>query len=211
MSLLGKSKLYFNKSRNKEYKLAMVGDSSVGKSSIASRIGRDTFSEFVNSTIGGAFSSFDTTRDKIKYKFQLWDTAGQERYNALVPMYLNNTNIVLLVFDITNKTSFERIQDYWHYFVTETVPGVDIILIGNKSDMINKRKVSIKEATEFSIIYNMTYIECSAKNSHNIDNLIDRLVDIVTDINFNNPLDDEIVDLTDVLEIPSSCIENRCN
>ena len=96
-----------NKKKNLRYKFVVVGDSAVGKSCIATRYIHDHFYEFQEPTIGAAFMIKNVTIDDKEIKLEIWDTAGQERYRSLAPMYYRNSNVALVVYDITSKRSFE--------------------------------------------------------------------------------------------------------
>ena len=166
-------------------KLVTVGESSVGKSSIISRMVCDTFKDNDMSTIGGAFCMFTQKRNNKQYKFHLWDTAGQERFRSLVPMYIKNAKIVLIVFDITNMGSFKKVEEHWYDFVTDFSPDATKILIGSKSDLKDCRAVPISDAKQYATSKGILYIECSAKNNSNISELVELFIKNV-DTNINN-------------------------
>lgn len=150
-------------------KVAFIGDSSVGKTSIVSRIAINAFFDFTESTIGAAFRTFSAPGNS-KQQYHVWDTAGQERYNGLIPMYLRGASIIVVVFDITRRESFERVHDHWLPYVRAqlrtTVPSPDVLicLLGNKQDLHNMRTVSTEEAQKCADLYGATYIEVSAKS-----------------------------------------------
>ena len=184
MSLLGRytpnsfslSVLNSSKSEPIEVKLVMIGECSVGKSSIVSRLVYNNFKLDTNSTIGGAFCAMIKKRNNREYKFQMWDTAGQERFRSLVPMYVKKSRIVLLVFDITSRDSYEKIQNYWYDYVNKISENSIKILIGGKSDLENQRCVSKSEAKRYANELDMKYVECSAKDTTNISDLLDLLL-----------------------------------
>ena len=96
----------------KRYKVAILGDLSVGKSSIITRFVHDKFEDFVSSTIGAAFISKKITIDDKIIKLDFWDTAGQERYRSLIPMYYRDAAVVIIVYDITSMDSFDNAKIY---------------------------------------------------------------------------------------------------
>lgn len=160
------------------YKVSIIGESSVGKSSIAIRLCRDTFSNISNSTIGACFlthkeSFFDESGSK-KVIFEIWDTAGQERYNGLVPIYLKEAHVIIIVFDLTNLISFQKVKNRWFQMFEDhrISNNTDCIccLIGNKSDLKDLIEVKQSDIDEFikSSNYNVHYYETSAKTGENI-------------------------------------------
>ena len=126
-------------------------------------------------------------------KVTIYDTAGQERFNYLIKNYYKGTNGVLLVFDITNRDSFNKI-DFWLKDLKENADNIDnlfIYLIGNKIDLEDKRQVSFEEAKEYASKKNMPYIEVSAKTGQNIKKLFDEMIkgsilNIINKGNLNN-------------------------
>jgi small GTP-binding protein len=144
MSILGKSNLNVYHNPEIEIKITVVGESGVGKSTLSQRIAYDKFKVDIESTIGAAFCTFRCSYENTNYVFKLWDTAGQERFDALVPMYLNGSHIVLMVFDITNYSSFEKIKDKWYKRVIDRVPNAHILLIGNKADLKSDPQADLK-------------------------------------------------------------------
>ncbi len=121
-------------------RIVFIGNSDVGKTTLAHRMRAKTFHDNISNTVGAEFST--TTKSKIK--LQLWDTAGQERYRSLVPLYFRHADIFLLVFDISDRQSFDAIEE-WIRLVRVThecdYGRVPIILVGNKSD---KRKIHVE-------------------------------------------------------------------
>lgn len=215
MSLLGKIKQpdmnrlsTFSKPKTPEIeiKISVIGESGVGKSSLSQRIAYDKFSPDINSTIGAAFCQFRHTQDGVAYSFKLWDTAGQERFNALVPMYLKGSNIVLMVFDITSFQSFERIKNRWYNQVIERTPDSKIILIGNKADLQEKREVKYEYAREYAEAKGFEYFECSAKNHLGLDYLANLFLDVARKINIDKNKDDVVTVEDDVSEKTASCL-----
>ena len=133
-----------SKSAIKSYKIVILGDSSVGKTSIATQFSNGTFSDLQDSTIGAAFFSKTRIVDGKEKKVEIWDTAGQERYHSLAPMYYRGAKGALVVFDITSTSSFNRAK----MWVTELriVSNLDIpiTLVGNKSDLKRIAKFQMK-------------------------------------------------------------------
>lgn len=127
-------------------KVVVIGESSVGKTNILSRFSRNEFSIETKSTIGVEFLTKISEIKGKKIKLQIWDTAGQEKYKAITNSFYCNSNAALIVFDLSIKESFEKI-DYWVKEVKKyTREDIILILIGNKSDL--ERQVSFESASE---------------------------------------------------------------
>jgi small GTP-binding protein len=147
------------------YKIVLLGETSVGKSSLVERFVNGDYSDFKEPTIGAAFltKTFNINNKNIKYK--IWDTAGQERYQALAPMYYRGAKAALIVFDITNLKSFTTACDWVTKLKLEK--NIIIVLVANKCDL--ERIVSNEEATTYANENDILYFESSAKNNINID------------------------------------------
>ncbi len=156
------------------FKIIIIGDSGVGKTSILTRYADDAFTESFISTIGVDFR-FKTIPIENKYtnlietiKLQIWDTAGQERFKNITSAYYRNADGLVIVYDITDKKTFSNITNWLgeaRSYMENTIP---IIIIGNKSDR-EDRQVSYEELEEFSKKYNFLYLETSAREEHNIE------------------------------------------
>ncbi len=142
-------------SRIADLKLVFLGESSVGKSSIIQRFQNNTFSEGKASTIGAAFLSKKILRKETNSKtislinLQVWDTAGQERFHNLTPLYYRNSNVALVVFDLTDSFSFQKaeywineLKDYIEEGIEGERPQLKIILVGSKLDLLPLKPVS---------------------------------------------------------------------
>ena len=174
-------------------KILTLGAQNVGKTNIILRYSDNQFHERINSTIGIDFKTKMIKKGNEIIKVTIYDTAGQERFNYLIKNYYKGTNGVLLVFDITNRDSFNKI-DFWLKDLKENADNIDnlfIYLIGNKIDLEDKRQVSFEEAKEFASKKNMPYIEVSAKTGQNIKKLFDEMIkgsilNIINKGNLNN-------------------------
>ena len=164
-----------NKNKNKSsdyqyiFKLILIGNSGVGKSSILNRYMNKTFEESYKCTIGVDFLMKSIEINGKTVKLQLWDTAGQEKYKSMVASYYRGANVALVVFDITNRESFDSLPLWIENYYKNGPEQKNIILIGNKKDMIEERQVTQEEAELFSQTNNMIYFETSAKDGDNID------------------------------------------
>ena len=151
------------------FKLILIGNSGVGKSSILQRYMKHTFEENYKCTIGVDFLMKSLIMNGITVKLQIWDTAGQEKYKSMVSSYYRGANVALIVFDITSHKTFEALPLWIENFYKNGPEQKNIILIGNKKDLEEKRQVTQEEAQMFSETNNMIYFETSAKDGDNID------------------------------------------
>jgi len=161
------------------FKLLMIGNSNVGKSAILNRFVDDIFDDSYVSTVGVDFK-IKTIRicNKVT-KVQIWDTAGQERFKNITTIYYRGANGCIIVYDITNKLSFDNIV-YWLSELELHAPNkIPILLVGNKSDLSAKRQVSENDLQMFANIFNLECIEVSAKDNKDkcIDNAFIKLCD----------------------------------
>ena len=165
-----------NKNYDVLFKIILIGDTSVGKTNILSRFIRNEFDENSKSTIGVEFGTKNfNLNDKI-IKAQIWDTAGQERYRSITSVYYKGAQGCLLVYDITKKPTFENIDRWISDLKNSGDENLSIILIGNKCDLENERKVTKEEAKEKAQFYKLAFIETSALNGTNIEKAFELLL-----------------------------------
>lgn len=144
-------------------KLVFLGDSGVGKTNIMSRFSSDAFNMNSKPTIGVDFSVKTVrTRNQV-VRLQLWDTAGQERYRTFTAAYYKDAHGVILVYDVTSRSSFDNINE-WLKSCSENIDKSksSIILVGNKIDLTDQREVSEEEGRDFAVQNNVLFIETSA-------------------------------------------------
>lgn len=151
-----------------QFKLVLLGESSVGKSSLVLRFVKGQFHEFQESTIGAAFLTQTVQIDDTTVKFEIWDTAGQERYHSLAPMYYRGAQAAIVVYDITNKETFQKAQTWIKELQRQASPNIVIALAGNKLDLANKRAVSYEEAKAYADECSLLFMETSAKTAANV-------------------------------------------
>ena len=144
-------------------KVVFLGDTSVGKSCLAVRFVRNDFFEFQEPTIGAAFLSKTMTYNNKRYKFEIWDTAGQERYRSLAPMYYRGARAAAVVYDITHEDSFKGAKS-WIRELKKKTSNCLIILVGNKIDLKEKRKINAHDVRDYARDNNIIYMESSAKS-----------------------------------------------
>lgn len=155
-------------------KTVLLGDSGVGKTSIAVRLVRDVFTDQgTQSTVGAAFFTFVVENGEDTIQFEMWDTAGQERYRSLAPMYYRGAEVVVLVFALSDRQSFEA-GERWLQDVRQSGlgPTCTLVLVGNKADLESERQVSTADAEAFAAEQGMMYIETSAKTAQNVKEIM---------------------------------------
>merc|ERR1711879_80532 len=159
--------------RNK-YKLVFVGDSSVGKTSIISRFMHGHFDAHYDATIGIDFLAKTHTVDGKTVRLQLWDTAGQERVRSLIPSYIRDSSVAVVVYDVSKQDTFHNTNDWISEVRKEREEDVLIMLVGNKTDVgESQRAVRYSDGEEKARRHNALFIETSAKSGHNVKELFD--------------------------------------
>lgn len=152
------------------FKILFLGDSNVGKTSIVNSYCNNDFSD--SNTIGVDFNSKITEINNKLIKFNIWDTSGDDKFRNIVKCYYKGTRGIILVFDITNYDSFENLYN-WMNDINENSDNffIPIVLVGNKCDLIKKRQVPYDEIIEFCNNLDINYIEVSAKEKINLENI----------------------------------------
>uniref|UniRef100_A0A673KNZ9 RAB41, member RAS oncogene family n=1 Tax=Sinocyclocheilus rhinocerous TaxID=307959 RepID=A0A673KNZ9_9TELE len=149
----------------RKFKLVFLGEQSVGKTSLITRF---------------MYDSFDNTYQvtpalTVRVRLQLWDTAGQERFRSLIPSYIRDSTIAVVVYDITNLNSFQQTSKWIDDVRTERGSDVIIMLVGNKTDLADKRQITTEEGEQRAKELNVMFIETSAKTGYNVKQLFRRV------------------------------------
>ncbi|KAH0794045.1 ras-related protein Rab-5C [Histomonas meleagridis] len=164
--------------KSPEYKVIIVGDSAVGKTSIVMRYHRDTYFDDHQATVGASFitKSIETKNGKIN--INIWDTAGQEKYRSLVPMYSRNASAAIIVFDLSDPTSFENMK-FWLDEVRQNVPNdCIIVIVGNKNDL--PIAIPKDEAFAWAKSNNLQMVFVSAKEGIGINELFQTVAELIS-------------------------------
>lgn len=181
----------------RKYKLVFIGDQAVGKTSIISRFMYDTFDNHYSSTIGIDFVSKSVPVDDGTVRLQLWDTAGQERFRSLIPSYIRDSHVAVVVFDITSRESFESTTKWIHDVREQRGNDVVLVLVGNKTDLADKREVSAAEIEARANEEEIMFIETSAKAGFNVKLLFRRLATALPSLESNAAANEsQVVNLT---------------
>jgi len=162
-------------SKQFQFKLVLLGDSAVGKSSLVLRFVKKQFYEYQESTIGAAFLTQTVNVKDYVVKFEIWDTAGQERYHSLAPMYYRGAASAVVVYDLTNRQSFVRAKSWVKELQKQGNPNIVIALAGNKLDLQEKRQVESDEAKSYADENGIMFMETSAKTDHNVTSLFEQI------------------------------------
>ncbi|XP_077389899.1 RAB6B, member RAS oncogene family a isoform X2 [Festucalex cinctus] len=159
----------------RKFKLVFLGEQSVGKTSLITRFMYDSFDSTYQATIGIDFLSKTMYLEDRTVRLQLWDTAGQERFRSLIPSYIRDSTVAVVVYDITNMNSFQQTSKWIDDVRTERGSDVIIMLVGNKTDLADKRQISIEEGEKRAKELSVMFVETSAKTGHNVKQLFRRV------------------------------------
>ncbi|XP_075902873.1 ras-related protein Rab-41 isoform X4 [Nelusetta ayraudi] len=159
----------------RKFKLVFLGEQSVGKTSLITRFMYDSFDNTYQATIGIDFLSKTMYLEDRTVRLQLWDTAGQERFRSLIPSYIRDSTIAVVVYDITNLNSFQQTSKWIDDVRTERGSDVIIMLVGNKTDLADKRQITTEEGEQRAKELNVMFIETSAKTGYNVKQLFRRV------------------------------------
>ncbi|VDO43806.1 unnamed protein product [Haemonchus placei] len=163
------------------FKLLIIGNSSVGKTSFLFRYCDDSFTSAFVSTVGIDFKVKTVFRGDKRVKLQIWDTAGQERYRTITTAYYRGAMGFILMYDITNEESFNSVQDWCTQIKTYSWENAQVVLVGNKCDMDAERVVSIERGRQLADQLSLEFFETSAKENINVKAVFEKLVEIICD------------------------------
>ena len=166
------------------YKIVVIGDINVGKTSILSRFRYGSFEQSYMPTLGIDFFTKNLFYEDKTIRLILWDTAGQERFRSLIPSYLKNADCIIIVYDITNKDSFNSLTNWLSDAKNNTIEGTIFVICGNKIDLKEKRVVTNEEIDEYIKKENLLYVECSAQNGEGIKELFNLIAKNLGESNF---------------------------
>ena len=165
-----------SENQNKTTKVVLIGDSGVGKTCIISRFISNEFEKELDSTDGASYGTKELYLPKLKKKIilDIWDTAGQERYKSLTKFFYKDAQIIIMVYDITKKQTFENLKNQWFKEIQElSEKNYILAIVGNKSDLYETEQISEKEAREFAESINAIYELTSAQNNSGIQQLFE--------------------------------------
>ena len=166
------------------FKILLIGDNAVGKSSLLLRFAENTFTDTLISSIGGDFKERFLDVDGTRVKLQLWDTAGQERFRTITSSYYRGSQGVIVMFDLTKEDTFKNVIKWLAELERYAAEDVRRILVGNKCDLPN-RQVQTKDALELAERLGLEYVETSAKEHTNVDQVFMTLAKNIKDRNMD--------------------------
>ena len=179
------------------FRLCLLGEAGVGKSSILTRFCDNTFKENYNNTIGLDFRVVTLKYKDIISKLHIWDTAGQERFRSLSLNYLHNSHGFIFVYDVSDKNSFENIINWINLGFDNNKNSIINFLIGNKCDLENKRQVSQNEGEQFAKEKNLIFLEASCKNDQNVQKIFYYFnYKLIEYYNHNKYIEDDKIELS---------------
>ncbi len=158
------------------FKIVLIGDSGVGKTNILSRYINNEFSLATQSTVGVEFGSKIIKKNGKVIKLQIWDTAGQERYKSITSAYYKGSKGAFVVYDISRKTTYDNIDKWIGELKTNGSEDVLIMLVGNKSDLEEKREVITEEVEKKAQEQKLAFCETSALNGKNVEYAFENLI-----------------------------------
>eukprot|EP00340_Litonotus_pictus_P006881 CAMPEP_0170515210 /NCGR_PEP_ID=MMETSP0209-20121228/1673_1 /TAXON_ID=665100 ORGANISM="Litonotus pictus, Strain P1" /NCGR_SAMPLE_ID=MMETSP0209 /ASSEMBLY_ACC=CAM_ASM_000301 /LENGTH=201 /DNA_ID=CAMNT_0010799593 /DNA_START=1 /DNA_END=609 /DNA_ORIENTATION=+ len=155
------------------FKVVILGDVGVGKSSIAHRFVSGNMNTLYEPTIGALFLSKKIQVQEHMIKFDIWDTAGQEKFRSLAPIYYRKADVAIVVYDVTSVQSFEGAKKWVEELHERASSGIIINICGNKLDLSESRRVDEEEAKQYAQRIGSYYTEVSAKTNQNIYSLFE--------------------------------------
>ncbi|KAJ5078338.1 ras-related protein rab-5c [Anaeramoeba ignava] len=158
-----------------KFKVVLLGNTGVGKTCLITQLIFQTFQDKFITSVGATFYTYEKILQQNKIKLEIWDTAGQERYHSLAPIYYRDAHAAVIIFDITERSSFDSALEWIEELFRQGPPNSILMLAGNKSDLTEERQISFEEAEQFSIDHSLLYVETSAKTGSNVKELFDLL------------------------------------
>ncbi|OHT15573.1 Ras-related protein Rab11D [Tritrichomonas foetus] len=166
---------------NNTYKIVVVGATCVGKTAIVGRLVDKVFNQEIETTIGVEFRTYPVLIGDKEVKLNIWDTAGQEKFKSVSKAYFRNAVGAVLVFSLTDRKSFEALDDWLNDLQSLCIPNAVILLVGNKVDLKDDRVISNEEANMFASRHNLDYYETSALEATNIEDSFVRLASSINE------------------------------
>jgi small GTP-binding protein len=160
------------------FKVVLLGNTGVGKTSLIDRISKDIFSLTHIPTVGAQFISLEMSIEDSPFVLEVWDTAGQEVFRSLVSFYTRDAKGCFILFDLTKQATFTALPE-WFDFIRENAPDAQIVLFGNKKDLLNEREVAAESISEFVNLKKCPFFEGSAKTSLGVRDAFERMSELV--------------------------------
>ena len=194
--------------RDKKFKIVVLGDQSVGKSCLISRFVFDSFQEEANPTIGVDFVVKTVPFGKENLKFHIWDTAGQERFHSLIPTYIKDCDSAIIVYDLNKQATFDNIDRWYETIVNEKGDDILLAIIGNKSDVGN-REVTEEKGLEKAKSFKALFGETSAKTGEMVEDIFNKVISKLTET-LASSKEAEGVNLGEASNVASANSNRKC-
>jgi len=163
------------------FKILLLGDRGVGKTTLTYKYITGSFKRHIKQTIGVDIFSKFLNFNGTEIKFQLWDFGGEERFRSILPKYCKGADVVLLLYDLTNRTSFQHLPQ-WLKFIGQNAANIPIILIGTKKDLIEMRDISLKKGLKFCDDFNLSdFFEISSLTGKNVDKVFETVLKLLSE------------------------------
>ncbi|KAK6220237.1 Ras-like protein Rab-6A [Colletotrichum tabaci] len=190
----------------KKFKLVFLGEQSVGKTSLITR-----FMATASARLEPPSNSLQTMYlEDRTVRLQLWDTAGQERFRSLIPSYIRDSSVAVVVYDISNAKSFQNTKKWIDDVRAERGNDVIIVLVGNKTDLNDKREVTTQQGEEEAKKNNLMFVETSAKLGHNVKTLFKRIAQALPGMEGSDAATQASSQMIDVKTAPAQSSQEGC-
>lgn len=172
----------------REFKLVMLGTTTVGKSSIVIRLTRESFNSESSSTVGASFMTKQITVDDTRCSLQIWDTSGSERYRSMASMYFQGADAAVVVYDITSRESFDDVTNWLKELKDKGPAEIVVALVGNKLDLEDKhRAVTTDQGKDFAAQNKIPiFLETSAMTGQGIEEVFQKIAGILKQTKMTN-------------------------
>ncbi|KAH0788481.1 small GTP-binding protein [Histomonas meleagridis] len=167
--------MLISKNNSFHCRVVLIGDASVGKTCLLGQLIDNKFNPSEQSTIGANYQIYNEEIDGIKAEVQIWDTAGQEKFRSLGPIYFRNALGAVAVFDITNKSTFDHLDEWIKSFTDASGTESTIFVVANKSDMVQEQKISFSQVQAYAEQRGYRAFETSAKTGQGVQELFSEL------------------------------------
>lgn len=192
------------------FKLLLIGDSGVGKSCLLLRFADDTYTDSYISTIGVDFKIRTVEVESKTVKMQIWDTAGQERFRTITSSYYRGAHGIIVVYDCTERESFDNVATWLGEIKKYASENVNILLVGNKSDLTEKKAVTTEEAKKFAEENKLELLETSAKNAINVENAFMKMAQNIKKRMATEPVKSSAQTTGPITDLPGQDVEAGC-
>nr|XP_036588591.1 Ras family protein [Colletotrichum truncatum]KAF6799964.1 Ras family protein [Colletotrichum truncatum] len=170
----------------------------------------DSFDNMYQATIGIDFLSKTMYLEDRTVRLQLWDTAGQERFRSLIPSYIRDSSVAVVVYDISNAKSFQNTKKWIDDVRAERGNDVIIVLVGNKTDLNDKREVTTQQGEDEAKKNNLMFVETSAKLGHNVKTLFKRIAQALPGMEGTDAAQQASSQMIDVKTTPAQSSQEGC-